>query len=471
MTSRTPRPLWRRRGRCAALAAGGLLLLALTAGPASAAGAHGPDRIIFDPTAAPSWTQELHGTGSSWDLADQAVMAAGGVTYVIGTLDRYGSSDGTFMKYANGAPAWAAAKIYNGPNGGPDGFVAVALGPDNTIYTAGYRTAANGLQDIILARWSAAGTRLWLKRYDSPTHSADYPSTMTVDAAGNATVAGVAYDGGSQDWLVISWSPSGAQRWASRLNADAGSAMAPWDLVAAADRDVYVTGMSAVGSTVAAMTVRYSPSGQRKWTKTYSGPSGLNTITWAAAARPGGGVYVCGGTNTPATGEDGIVMSYTKSGDRDVFALDTGPGGLTDQMFNDLDVTSTGQVVAVGSSETAGNEDARVVAFTIDGTVAGQVTFPGAWDDEFKAVAADAFGGYYITGIYHTAVNRTAIVTARGSVIAGGGGFTSLWTPALISENNTPYGIAVRGTTACVVGQCSADAAQGVDQIALWYQY
>jgi hypothetical protein len=164
-------------------------------------------------------------------------------------------------------------------------------------------------------------------------------------------------------------------------------------------------------------------------------------------------------------------MNYTKSGARDLFTLDTGPGGATDQEFNDLAVTSTGQVVAAGSHESAGNMDARVVAFTLVGTIAGQVTFPGAWDDEFTSIAADAFGGYYVTGRYHTAVNKTAIATARGSVIVGGGGFSSLWAPLLVSEENEPHAIAVRGTTACVVGAYMTDFGLSADQLVLWYVY
>jgi hypothetical protein len=125
----------------------------------------------------------------------------------------------------------------------------------------------------------------------------------------------------------------------------------------------------------------------------------------------------------------------------------------------------------VGSSTAGGNEDLHAATYTVDGTIAGQATLPGAWEDEFVAVAADAFGGYYATGVYHTAVNKTAIFTARGSVLTGGGGFMSLWAPAFVSDDNEPNAIAVRGTTAVVVGEASEGAAQGVDQVVLGYVY
>ena len=86
-------------------------------------------------------------------------------------------------------------------------------------------------------------------------------------------------------------------------------------------------------------------------------------------------------------------------------------------------------------------------------------------------MASDAFGGFYATGSYHTAVNKTAIFTTRGSVLTGGGGFWSLWAPAFVSNDNEPNAIAVRGATAIVVGEASEGAAQGVDQIVLGYVY
>lgn len=459
---------FRRRWRRAALvaAAAGALLLCVAVAPAL-----GSDRVIFDPVATPTWIQEYWGPGSSVDRAQDVVMAPGGVTYVVGGVNLAGSSDATLMKYVNGAPAWAAPKLYNGPNGGDDFFSAVALGPDNSIYTAGERTAANGLTDLVVVKWSPAGVRRWTRAYDSPTHSADSLTAMTVDALGNVTVAGVALDDSSGDWLVVNWSPSGVRRWTHRLNAGPSVWKVPRDLVATSDRNVYATGGRDTPGESVALTVRYSATGERTWTRTYRGPAALSAWTDSVVARPGGGVFVAGATMSAGTGVDGLVMSYTKAGARDVFALDTGSGGASRQVFEDLDVASTGQVVAVGTDETPGGFDCRLVIYATNGAIARDFSFPGPWRDEFVAVAADEYGGFYATGTYHTAADKTAIATLRGSVIVGGGGFTSLWAPSLLSEMNEATAIAVQGTTACVVGRCVADAARGPDQVALWYVY
>ena len=466
-------PKGRRRSRRLVIAAGALLLFALGAGaPAWGAGAKGPHSIIFDPAAEASWTLEYHGPGDSPDGAMDVAMAANGVTYIAGGIgNTTGDVDTSLLKLVDGVPAWPAPKTYDNPDPGFDGAMKMALGPGNTIYTAGMCTGTNGLVDILVLKWSANGSVRWARRYDGPVHGHDQVTAVGVDAAGNVTVSGASLSATTVDWVVVSWSASGARRWTSRYAAGSSQRIVPIDLMVAGDGSVYVTGVTSNVSSEQALTVRYSAKGKALWKKPYAGPEGLGALTRRAAASPGGGVYVCGSADSAATGPDGLVMSYTPQGVRHVFALDTGPGGASEQDLNDLAVTSTGQVVAVGSSTSAGNQDCHAVSYSTDGTIAGKVTWPGAWSDELVAVATDAFGGFYVTGAYHTAVDKTAVLTQRGSVLNGGGAWSSLWAPAFVSVNNSPEAIAVRGSTAIVVGRCMNGMAEGEDQLVLGYVY
>lgn len=463
----------RRRSLRLAVTAGVVLLLTLgVAGPAAAAGTKAPHHIILDPAATPSWTEEFHGVGASFDGAFDVAMAKGGVTYVTGYVeDAAMNADASLMKLVDGAPAWPSPKTYDGPAHSDDVAYRMALGPGGTIYTAGFSIGAGGLPDMLVVKWSSSGAVLWARRYDGPSHGVDQASSLGVDAKGNVSVAGLTASAGGVDWVVVGWSSSGARRWVSRYTASGPHHIVPTSVVVTGDRSVYASGTSSSPGGRAAMTVKHSPAGKVLWKKTYEGPSGLGAEATASVARPGGGVYVCGATDSPATAADGLVVSYTAAGVRDVFALDTGPGGATAQALNDLAVTSTGQVAAVGSSTSAFNQDCHAVWFSTAGTIAGQATLPGAWADEFVAVATDGFGGMYMTGMYHTAISKTAVVTLRGSVLTGGGGWASLWAPAFVSEDNEPRAIDVRGSTACVVGECNEGPAQGIDQLVLGYVY
>ncbi|HET6496216.1 MAG TPA: hypothetical protein VFH61_12730, partial [Thermoleophilia bacterium] len=331
----------RRWSLHSAVTLGVLLLFALgAAAPAWGAGAKDPQKVIFDPYATPSWVRTFHGPGASHDAAEDVAMAKGGVTYVAGTIGDGFGSRASLMKMVDGVPSWAAPKTYVGPNGGANTAEKMALGPGNTIYTAGVSTGSNGMPDILVIKWSSSGAVKWAKRYDGPSHGADRSTAIVVDSRGNVTIGGYSANSSGADWVVVSWSSSGAKRWTSRYSASALHEIVPLGLVVAGDRSVYASGVSAVTGSVAAMTVKYSRSGKKLWKKTYKGPAGLGALTFAAVARPGGGVYVCGMAISATTSSDGLVMSYTSKGTRRVFALDTGPGGTSEQSLRDLAVTS-----------------------------------------------------------------------------------------------------------------------------------
>jgi hypothetical protein len=242
----------------------------------------------------------------------------------------------------------------------------------------------------------------------------------------------------------------------------------PTGLVTAKDGSVYVTGFqqqALPGLTTTAVTVRFSAGGKRLWQRRYAGPEGMPALAYELALRPGGGVYVCGYTATAATGADGMVLSYTAAGVGKAFTL---AGGAETQEFTDLAVTSTGHVVAAGSSTAAGTKDPYYAVYTSAGAVSSAGLWPGMSHDEWNAVGADAFGGFYLVGTRHLTATQRIVVVSRRSTATGGGMFDSTWGAAYDSEFTQPYAIAVRGTTVCAVGKIkNTVAASGDDQFVL----
>ena len=219
------------------------------------------------------------------------------------------------------------------------------------------------------------------------------------------------------------------------------------------------------------LTVRFSAAGVLRWKKLYTGPQGI----------PGGHDGHCGASGRGRLhrrrlrvgGHERRRPFHELHGDRHPRRVRAGhrPRRPLSEEFVDLAVTSTGQVVAVGTSDAGGGRDCHLAVFTRDGTIATKITWPGAWDDSFTDVVTDAFGAFYVTGTYHTAVGKTAVLTQRGSVLSGGGGWSSLWAPAFVSDDNKGTAIAVRGLTAVVAGTCRSGAAGGADQLVLGYVY
>ena len=210
-----------------AVTAGVLLLFALGAVPAGAGGAKDPQKIIFDLSATPSWTWTFHGLAAAPDAAEDVVMTKGGVTYVAGTIEGAAGADASLAKLVNGVPAWSTPKTYDSPHHSIDTTMKMALGPGGTVYTAGMSVGANGMFDILVVKWSSSGAVKWAKRYDGPSHGQDIPSAVVVDSAGNVTAGGYSMGATGVDWVVVSWSASGARRWTSRYSSSSPHEMLP----------------------------------------------------------------------------------------------------------------------------------------------------------------------------------------------------------------------------------------------------
>ena len=152
---------------------------------------------------------------------------------------------------------------------------------------------------------------------------------------------------------------------------------------------------------------------------------------------------------TAASATDGLVVSYSATGTRKTFVL----GSAADsQEFRDVAVTSTGYVVAVGSSSANDGSDPYYVVYKSDGTVSSSGTAAGAGLDSYRAVATDGFGGFYIAGSRHLPSDDQVLTIMRRSTITNGGMFDFAWGAGYASSETRPTAIAVRATTVSVVG-------------------
>lgn len=447
------------------------LALGMLLGLIGAVGTDAAPRAIQDPNATPSWILSFAGASTGDDMASDVKIAADGAVFVAGQLaSAIGGYDASLVKIVDGAPVWPGPATYDGPHHGDDTADRLALGPGGVAYTAGWSVTAGGTSDVLLIKWSKNGRVLWARRYDGPGHADDRAVAVGVDAAGNVTVAAEsAGRAGAYDYAVISWTAAGKRRWVWRYDGAHRGHDKPSDMVVAPGGGVYVTGTSQTGDTVtAAVTARLSSAGKRLWLRSYRDPAGRETTACALAARPGGGVYVAGHVDVGGSATDGLVVRYTASGVRTVFTRDTGAGGASSQGFSDVAVGSGGQVVAVGFD---GNRPRQAI-YRTDGSIAAALTWPTAGgSDRFNAVATDAFGGYYVTGTAEIALGDRKIFSGRGSLLAGGGAWASLWGPPVPSFANDSTAIAVRGTTCVVVGGCDNGPATGMDQFVLGYVY
>lgn len=272
---------------------------------------------------------------------------------------------------------------------GTDWAGGVAAHPDGTT-TIGYAASgpvdgqpyAGGL-DAVVSRLAADGTTArWTTQFGTAANDRLYGLVPLAD--GGVIAAGYTrgdLDGkhpGSpaDDAFVTRLTGSGQRAWLTQAGdptkADRFYAVAP-----APDGGAYVAGYTSgsfAGEAGAgdkdAVLARIGPDGRVAWSRQFGGPGEDKAYAVAADAQ---GVYVAGGTSAglPGTtalgGTDGWLARYDPAGAR---SWVTSVGGAGDDLLGGVAISSTGTVLATGSTggeATNGGSDVLTVAYTSTG--------------------------------------------------------------------------------------------------------
>jgi hypothetical protein len=240
----------------------------------------------------------------------------------------------------------------------------------------------------------------WVVR-ETGTGMFDGTRSLALDSAGNVYVTGSSMGAGTgNDYLTIKYNTAGVKQWEVRYNGAANLDDDAFSIAVDNNGNVYVTGRSsnATGSNIA--TIKYNSAGVMQWVATYNG--------WgrSIAVDGQGNVYVTGETTGAGTGTDFLTIKYNTAGIQQwVSTYDR--LGFSDAAI-DLALDAVGNVYVTGYSAGGGDiDEADLDIATIkydnngnelwvriyDGPVAGNLP------DEGRAIATDAAGNVYVTGL------------------------------------------------------------------------
>jgi hypothetical protein len=317
-------------------------------------------------------------------------------------------------------------------------------------------------------KWSPAGKRLWARRYAGPVRGNDTATDVVVDRNGNVTVCGESLGKRGQAFTVVSWNAKGERRWVRRIEARGSNDARANGMVVDKAGNLYVTGYSAGDLGRAAYTVKLSPRGRTLWARMVDGADGAEAV--AITPRRGGGVYVCG---TELDGGEGVflglVVRYTATGTQRKF---TPPLTGDDVWFTSVVETPTGKVALAGQRVPAipGTAKRYFVTYgAADGVLGLQVTYGSPHREWLAAVAADAFGGVYMTGVRAVTDAHSVIRTERYPTLSGGATWIGDYGTTAVGANE-PTAIATWKTTVWVAGQAVGPGGRIVP-VAIKYLY
>ena len=223
---------------------------------------------------------------------------------------------------ASRAPLWQ--KQWR-PAGG-DGFGGAHLARAGTgdLYVAGplYRLASSQV-DWAVARFTAAGTRKWVRTLAGPYNGNDALSAVAADAAGNVVAVGQVATGSlstQSDWMVAKWNRAGKLLWKRQTDGSGHGYDLAKDVVAGADGSFYVVGqMDRVGESDDGVIVKYSALGKTLWSRYIDAPEPGSDKLNAVALDAKGNAYVTGHDYDGSRAHDVVLARYSPSGHTDWF--------------------------------------------------------------------------------------------------------------------------------------------------------
>jgi len=327
--------------------------------------------IKYDSNGNELWVARYNGPGNSGDAATALAVDAAGNVYVTGWSQSAGTytTDYATIKYdSNGNQLWVAR--YNGTENGSDAATALAVAGAGNVYVTGYSDGEGTGVDYATMKYDSNGNELWVARYNGPGNSRDYAEALGVDAAGNAYVTGSSRGAAYEDYATIKYDSNGNQLWVSRYDGpvnfnDHARALSP-DAVG----NVYVTGWSeGVGTSSDYATIKYDSNGNQLWVARYNGPG--NSVDDAAtlAVDGAGNVYVAGYSYGTGTDYDYATVKYDSNGNQLWVSRYNGPGNYYD-WANAVAVDAAGNVYVTGISRGLGSYyDYATIKYTQPATV------------------------------------------------------------------------------------------------------
>jgi uncharacterized delta-60 repeat protein len=247
----------------------------------------------------------------------------------------------------------------------------------------------------------------WTRRYNGSADSADIPTAFLLDDSGNLYVTGYSQGNGSAyDFLTLKYSPSGQRLWTRRFNGAGNFDDHAYTIAKDDSGYIYVSGLSN-NPNHNFLIIKYTLEGETVWTRSPD-------ITWSVSDLPTklvishqGDIYMAGTLNRTGTSEDYIVIKYNVDGEFDWLNTYDGNNGI--DRVTGLATDDSANVIVTGYSFGSGTGyDFATIKYNSAGDTIWVKRYNGNANnqDYARAIATDNSGNVYVSGEVRNSITR-----------------------------------------------------------------
>lgn len=163
---------------------------------------------------------------------------------------------------------------------------------------------------------SAQVMQQWMARYDSPSHSFDFGEYIDLDPAGNIFIGGTANNPSTGfDLLVCKYTSAGTFLWSKTVTGPGNRNDHTYDMKADAYGNVYLLGVTYKGNLESDINlVKYNSGGDVVWHKIYNVNGGGRHTPGDMDMDDMGNIYITGSSDGPHGYSDAVVIKYDTAG-------------------------------------------------------------------------------------------------------------------------------------------------------------
>ncbi|HSL95499.1 MAG TPA: hypothetical protein VLA35_06245 [Thermoleophilia bacterium] len=313
-------------------------------------------------------------------------------------------------------PLWA--NVWSAKSPGEVTNAQVVRSAQSDIFTAcSVFRPSYSTYDVIVAKYRPDGTRKWVRSWSRGTDINEMVTGVATDPDGNLIVVGWYDKGGQDDWFMLKYDRDGYLKWAKTTGGTAGSDDRAVDVAVNKYGRIFATGFvtqSTGGKNW--RTVKYKPSGETVWARTYKGAAQLDDEPTAMAIDAARNIYVTGFEGTDQNNhvrKDAVTLKYAPDGTAEwvlPFNMQYEETGV------DIAVRKTGVVVAVKAvAEDPTFTSAYALKYSRDGEalMAASLDYGSTVTDEYLCAGIDGLGRSVFGGfnVHESTGDSTALLT------------------------------------------------------------